>query len=181
MIGDTGSANAPVRVAIVVAKARNGVIGRDGKLPWTMKSDLRWFKSVTTGKPVIMGRKTFESIGKPLKDRTNIVITRQGDYEAEGALVVHDLDRALRIAEVDAGQNGQDEVCVIGGGEIYEQVLPLTGRIYMTVVETEADGDAVFPDLDPEEWHITQAAQIEKSDRDDHDARIEVWARAQPT
>lgn len=176
----TPTANAPVRVAIVVAKAENGTIGKDGKLPWTLKSDLRWFKTVTMGKPVIMGRKTFDSIGKPLPGRTNIVITRQGDYEAEGVLVVHDIDRALRIAEVDAQQNKQDEVCVIGGGEIYEQVLPHTGRVYLTVVEADIEGDASFPELDREEWHVTEATRIEKSDTDEFDARIEIWARAQP-
>lgn len=166
-----------MRIALVAAQSENGVIGKDGNLPWTMKSDLKWFKSITTGKPVVMGRKTFESLGKPLPNRTNIVVTRQGDYQVDGVVVVHGIDRALMIAEKDAQQSGQEELCVIGGGEIYAETLPRASRIYLTVVETELEGDTRFPELDREEWHVTEAARIERSDTDDHDARIEVWAR----
>ncbi|MCQ8184121.1 dihydrofolate reductase [Parvularcula maris] len=170
--------NENIRIALVAARAKNGTIGRSGDMPWQMKSDLRWFKTVTSGKPVIMGRKTFESIGGPLPGRTNIVVTRQGDYEVEGVLVVHGLERALRIAEMDAQQNGQDELCVIGGGEIYLEALPKAARIYLTTIEEEIEGDTSFPELDPEEWHIQPATRIEASDKDDHDARIEIWSRA---
>lgn len=165
------------RITMVAARAENGVIGRDGAMPWTMKTDLRWFKTVTDGKPVIMGRKTFEAIGKPLPGRTNIVITRKGDYEAEGALVVHGLERALRIAEVDAEKQNVEEICIIGGGEVYEQALPMAGRIYLTTIEAEIEGDARFPDLNPEQWHVTPASRIDQSDTDDYDARVEVWSR----
>jgi dihydrofolate reductase len=164
-------------ISLIVARSENGVIGRNGELPWRMKSDLQWFKKVTTGKPVVMGRKTFESIGKPLPDRTNIVVTRQGDYHAEGALVVHGLSRALRIAEIDAQKSGENEVFVIGGGEIYAEALPKAQRIYRTTVETEAEGDAVFPELDDEEWAIRIAARIDEDEGNDHPGRIEILER----
>jgi dihydrofolate reductase len=166
-----------IRIALVAARAENGIIGRSGDMPWRMPSDLRWFKTVTDRKPVIMGRKTFESIGAPLPGRTNIIVTRQGDYEAEGVLIVHGLERAFRIAEMDAKQNGLDELCVIGGGEIYAKALPKAARIYLTTIEKEIDGDTCFPTLNPEDWHIQSATRIEASDKDDHDARIEIWSR----
>lgn len=167
-----------VAISLIVARARNGVIGRDGKLPWRMKSDLAWFKQVTTGKPVVMGRKTYESLGKPLPNRTNIVITRQGDLEIEGALVVHGLERALRIAEIDAQKTGQNEVFVIGGGEIYAEALPRAHRIYRTTVEAEIEGDASFPEIEEEEWTVRVSAKIEKGDGNDHEGVIEVLERA---
>lgn len=165
----------PVRIALVVARARNGVIGREGGLPWRMRSDLKWFKEVTMGKPVIMGRKTYESIGKALPGRTNIVVTRSTNFTAPDALIAASVDAAIETARRHA-----DEICIIGGGTIYEQTLALADKIYLTTIEADIEGDTKFPDLDQTAWEIAPAGTITRSDRDDHDARLEVWTRKNP-
>ncbi len=138
------------RIALVVAVSRNGVIGRDGGLPWHISSDLKRFKTITMGKPVIMGRKTWESLPrKPLPGRQNIVITRQKNYAAEGCVVVADVAAALLAA------GDVEEVAVIGGGEIYRRFFALTDRIYLTEVDLDVAGDTHFPQLDPKEWRET--------------------------
>jgi dihydrofolate reductase len=135
------------RIALVVAVSRNGVIGRDGGLPWNISSDLKRFKAITMGKPVIMGRKTWESLPKrPLAGRQNFVVTRQKDYRAEGATVVADIHAALAAA------GNVEEIAVIGGGEIYFSMFPKADRIYLTEVDLEVDGDTYFPKLMPSEW-----------------------------
>lgn len=138
------------RISFVVAVSRNGTIGRNGGLPWHISTDLKRFKAITMGKPLIMGRKTWESLPKkPLPGRPNIVITRQKNYRAEGARVVPDIPSALAAA-------GQvEEVCVIGGGEIFDMFLPQTDRIYLTEVDLEVEGDTFFPTLDPAQWTET--------------------------
>lgn len=142
-----------IRVAIVVARAKNGVIGRAGGLPWRLKSDMAHFKAVTMGKPIIMGRTTWGSLPrKPLPGRMNIVITRNADYVAEGALVVTSIEQAIEVAKLQAAKDGIDEVCVIGGAQIYTLALPYTNRIYLTEVDAEVEGDAVFPTLNATEW-----------------------------
>ncbi len=168
----------PIRIALVAAMAENRTIGKDGVMPWSMRSDLKWFKATTLGKPVVMGRKTFESIGKPLPQRTNIVITRQADFEREGALTAQSLEQALRIAEMDARENDRDEICVIGGGEIYATALPLATRLYLTLIEAGIDGDTHFPEVHRKDWQITEQGQIDQSKTDDFSARIEVWDRS---
>lgn len=140
-----------ITVTFVVARAENGVIGKDGHLPWRISADLKFFKSVTVGKPVIMGRKTYESIGKPLPRRTNIVVTRQKDWRAEGVIVASDVPTALALAYEDARRTGVDEVAVIGGAEIYRQTMKDVGRIYLTEVHRAFDGDAIF-DFDKTAW-----------------------------
>ena len=142
------------RISFVVAVSRNGVIGWNGELPWHISTDLKRFKAITMGKPLIMGRKTWESLPKkPLPGRPNIVITRQKNYRAEGASVAADSPSALAAA-------GQvEEVCVIGGGEIFDMFLPQTNRIYLTEVDLEVDGDTFFPPLDPAQW-IETAREI---------------------
>ena len=138
------------RIAFVVAASRNGVIGRDGGLPWHISTDLKRFKAITMGKPLIMGRKTWESLPKkPLPGRPNIVITRQKNYRAEGAIVVADIPSALTAA------GAVEEICVVGGGEIFDMFLPQTDRIYLTEVDLEVDGDTFFPPIDPAQWHET--------------------------
>jgi dihydrofolate reductase len=135
------------RIAVVVAVSRNGVIGRAGGLPWHISSDLRRFKAITMGKPVIMGRKTWESLPKkPLPGRQNIVVTRQKNYQAEGAVVAPDTASALAVAGEVA------EICVIGGGEIFIKLLAKTDRIYLTEVDLEVEGDTLFPSVDPGQW-----------------------------
>ena len=133
-------------ISMVVARAENGVIGRGGDLPWRISADLKYFKAVTMGKPVIMGRKTYESIGRPLPGRTNIVITRDRAWAAESVMVAHSLDQALAAA------NAVEEAMIIGGAEIYRQAMDRTDRVYLTEVHAEPEGDAVFPDLDPQQW-----------------------------
>jgi dihydrofolate reductase len=135
------------RIALVVAVSRNGVIGRAGGLPWHISSDLKRFKAITMGKPLIMGRKTWESLPKkPLPGRQNIVITRQASYQAEGAVVV--ADTALAMAA--AGE--AEEIAVIGGGEIYRMFFAKADRIYLTEVDLEVEGDTRFPRIDPSQW-----------------------------
>ena len=133
-------------IALIVAAAANNVIGRDGQLPWRLAADLRRFKALTMGKPIVMGRLTHESIGKPLPGRQNIVITRQRGYVADGCDVVASPDAAVEAA------GGADEIMVIGGGEIYRAFLPCADRIHMTRVATEISGDAFFPELDSTAW-----------------------------
>lgn len=141
-----------IRLALMVAVADNGVIGRDNALPWHLPGDLAYFKRVTMSKPVIMGRKTFESIGRPLPGRTNIVISRNAAYAAPGARVVPSLDAAALLAEQVARTDGVDEAVVIGGAEIYAAALPGAQRLYLTQVHASVEGDAVFPEVDWAQW-----------------------------
>ncbi|EAR61100.1 type 3 dihydrofolate reductase [Neptuniibacter caesariensis] len=141
-----------MNLAIIVAQAKNRVIGINNKLPWHLPEDLRYFKQVTMGKPIIMGRNTYESIGRPLPGRTNIVITRQNDYAPEGVRVVNSLEEAVELAESIALINGIDEAMVIGGAQIYEQALASAQRLYLTEVDAEIDGDAWFPEFERQEW-----------------------------
>jgi dihydrofolate reductase len=133
-------------IAIVVAMAENRVIGNANRLPWHLPADLRHFRQVTVGKPVLMGRKTHESIGRPLPERTNIVVTRDRSYEAPGCIVVHSIESALKAA------GDREEVMVIGGTDFYRQLLPKADRLYLTLVHAEFEGDARFPELDEREW-----------------------------
>jgi dihydrofolate reductase len=134
------------RVSLIVAIAQNGVIGHANGLPWRLPEDLRRFKASTLGKPILMGRKTFESIGRPLPGRLSIVLTRDAHWSAPGAQVVHDVEQALTAA------GDAPELMVIGGAEIYRLVMPLARRIYLTQVHADVPGDTFFPALDPTEW-----------------------------
>lgn len=140
-----------VRLALIAAVARNGVIGRDGDLPWRIPADLQFFKTTTMGKPMIMGRRTFASIGKALPGRRSIVVTRNPDFAADDVEVAADLDQALAIA----AQQDADEVMVIGGGEIYAAALPRADRLYLTEIHIDAEGDVHFPELDRTQWRET--------------------------
>jgi len=144
-----------VRVAFVVAKSRNGVIGKDGRLPWHLPADLQYFKRVTLGKPVIMGRKTYESIGRPLPRRTNIVVTRDRSWSAPGVTVAADVPTAFALAYEDAHRTGVDEVMVIGGAEIFNQTLDRADRIYLTEVHADFAGDAYWTLDLPSGWRET--------------------------
>jgi dihydrofolate reductase len=137
-----------MRIAMIWAMASNGVIGRQNKLPWHLPNDLKYFKRLTSGKTVIMGRKTYESIGRPLPNRINIVITRAKDFHAEGIKVVNSLPAALELAAAETLISGAEEVIVIGGAEIYKLCLPLAERLYVTLVHADVDGDARFPEWD---------------------------------
>lgn len=141
-----------MKLALIVAMAENRVIGINNNLPWHLSEDLKYFKRVTMGKPIIMGRKTFESIGRPLPGRTNIVVTRNPAYQAEGIKVVHSLGEATKLAESITFIDGMEEAMVIGGAELYGQALPEADRIYLTQVHAKVHGDAWFPEFDIDEW-----------------------------
>ncbi len=141
-----------MKLALILAVADNGVIGRDNALPWKLPEDMRYFKQMTMGKPVIMGRKTFESIGKALPGRTNIVITRNGAFAAEGARCVSSLEEALQVAEQTVSMEPAEEAVVIGGSEIYRVTLPLADRLYITEVHANVEGDAVLPRVEWDDW-----------------------------
>jgi dihydrofolate reductase len=137
-----------MRISLIVAMAQNGVIGRDNQLIWHLPNDLKQFKRLTTGHPIIMGRKTFESIGKPLPNRTSIVVTRSKNWTFEGVVVVNSVEEALVVAR----QTGTDEVFVIGGAEIYRLTLPIANKIYLTEVKADFEGDAHFVIPNIEDW-----------------------------
>ena len=141
-----------MNVSLIVAVSRNGVIGLDNQLPWHLPEDLKYFKSVTMGKPLIMGRKTFESIGRPLPGRTNIVITRDSGWHAEGVEVAQTLLQAMTLARLACAQAELNEIMVIGGEQIYRLALPVADRLYLTEVQAEVEGDAFFPAYDPDQW-----------------------------
>ena len=151
---------APPFLCLIVAVAENGVIGRDGKMPWHLPGELKYFRARTLGKPVIMGRKTFQSIGKPLPGRDTIVITRDAGFAAAGATVVHSLAAALVAARAAAQTSGAGEIMVLGGAEIYAQALPLADRIYLTRIAAKPAGDTVFQTLDPAVWHLASTTPL---------------------
>lgn len=143
----------PILSAGPIARARNGVIGQDGTLPWRLKSDLAIFKQVTMGKPVIMGRKTWESLPrKPLPGRTNIVLSRDGSFEARGALVCEDFAEAVQIGRDQARDDEAEEVCVIGGASVFQLALTRAQRLYLTEVEAEPEGDVTLAPIDESQW-----------------------------
>ena len=156
-------------LAIVVARARNGVIGREGDLPWRLRSDLQRFKAVTLGKPCIMGRRTWESLPlKPLPGRLNLVLSRDESFLARGALVCTTLDEAVEIARETAEEDGVDEICVIGGTVLFDMALPRAKRLYLTEVDAAPEGDAVFPAFDEAAWTEVSSEAFPAGEKDDH-------------
>jgi dihydrofolate reductase len=165
------------KIVLVVAVARNGVIGRDGDLPWRLPSDLKRFKQLTLGRPVLMGRKTWESIGRPLPGRPNIVVTRDAAFSAPGAEVVSSLDEGLAAARREAKALGVDEVCIIGGGQIYAQVFDLADILHVTHVEADVEGDARFPAIDPAVFEKVAEEPIPQGEKDSHAMHFVTWRR----
>jgi len=151
-----------MRVSLIVAMQRNGVIGRDGDLPWHLPADLKRFKRLTMGHHIIMGRKTFESIGRLLPGRTSVVVTRQSDFAAAGAVVTHSLNDAI------AASSDDEESFIIGGAEIYQQALALVDRIYLTEVDADVAGDARFPNFDRSQWAVVERTEHPADERNDH-------------
>ena len=139
-----------IAIVLVAAVAENGVIGRDNALPWRLKSDLRRFRARTWGKPIVMGRKTFQSLGKPLPGRTNIVVSRDRDFSAPGVVIAPDVRAALETARGDALRRGADAIAVIGGAEIYAETLPIADRLDVTLVKARPEGNVRFPPIDPQ-------------------------------
>jgi dihydrofolate reductase len=147
-----GQGAAPIAIVFVVARAENGVIGHNGGLPWRLKSDLQHFRALTIGKPVVMGRRTYASIGKPLKGRTNIVVSRDPDFSVAGVVVAADITRALAAARGDALRLGANAIAIIGGAEIFAQTLAQADRLEVTEVHDRPQGDTHLPAIDPAEW-----------------------------
>ena len=166
-----------MRISIIVAVADNGVIGRNGDLPWRMPSDLRRFRALTMGKPVVMGRRTWQSLPKALDGRDNIVVTRDRSFTAPGIEVVGSLGAALDLAAAAATRRGGDEIMVIGGGEIYAAALPAAQRIYLTRVHVSPQGDTTFPDPDPAEWQVVAQEVIPQAPKDDAAATLLIYER----
>jgi dihydrofolate reductase len=162
-----------MKVSLIVAVAKNGVIGRGGELPWRLSADLRRFKELTMGHTILMGRKTYESIGRPLPGRRMIVITRQPDYRAAGAEVVAGLDEAFRLA----ADRNDTECFVIGGGEIYGHARPRADRVYLTRVHAPVDGDAYFPPLNPSEWQLVSSTPHEADAKNEYPFNFELYER----
>ena len=161
-----------------IARARNGVIGRDGGMPWRLKSDLAIFRAITMGKPVIMGRKTWESLPKrPLVGRTNIVLSRDGSFEPNGCVVCEDFAEAVGIARDQAEDDGAREICVIGGASLFELALPKARRIYLTEVDAEVEGDVLFPPFDEADWIETKREFHPAGEKDDYDFTFRVLER----
>ena len=149
-----------VKLALIAAMARNRVIGRDNAMPWHLPEDLRYFKATTLGKPIVMGRKTFDSLGRPLPGRTNIVVSRQPDLTLEGAQVFASIDAALSAARQQAQADGVDEGMLIGGDNLYRQTLERADRIYLTRIDSEPEGDAWFPDFDEQAWTLASERAV---------------------
>jgi len=165
------------KVSIVVAVSANGVIGRDGGLPWHLPSDLKRFKALTLRKPVIMGRKTWASIGRPLPGRPSIVISRDAHFAAEGAITVQSLDAALVEARTLAAELGVDEVCVIGGGEIYRQAIGRADLLHVTTVAAEVEGDTRFPAIDTAVFEKIADEPLPQGEKDSHAMHFATWRR----
>lgn len=167
----------PIHISLIVAVAKNGVIGHNGGLPWRLSSDLKIFRRLTMGKPMIMGRRTFQSLGKPLDGRDNIVVTRDLSFASPGIDVACDLASALAMARVKAVQRDVNEIMVIGGADIYRQVLPEATRLYWTEVDAEPAGDTVFAPFDRSLWQEVASEPILRGPKDDYDAQLITFAR----
>ena len=168
-------------VALIAAVARNGVIGAGGALPWRLSSDLKHFKAATIGKALVMGRKTYQSIGGPLSGRTIVVVTRDRAFTAEGVLVAPGVDEALALAEAATRAAGADEILVAGGGEIYAQTIGRASHIHLTEVDLAPEGDARFPPIDPAQWREVSRRKGERGLRDDADFEFVEYERRRPS
>jgi dihydrofolate reductase len=166
-----------VRIAMIAGVAENGVIGSEQTIPWRVPSDMAFFKKTTMGKPILMGRKQYETVGKPLPGRTNIVITRQRDYQPEGVLVFHSIDDALAKAREIAQADGVDEIMIIGGGELYAQLMARADRLYITHIDLSPSGDVRFPAIAPEQWTVVDLPEVAPSPKDEATYRVKVYER----
>lgn len=172
-----GAANKPT-IALVVAMAENRAIGRGGDLPWHLRSDMRHFRQVTMGKPIVMGRRTFKSLPRVLDGRLNIVLTRDRGFVAPGAVVARSLEEGLEAARRSAARAGANEIMIIGGEDVFREVLPQAGRIYLTEVHASPDADTWFPELDSNEWREVFREKHEAGPKDDHAFSFVVLERA---
>lgn len=166
-----------MKIVLVAAVAENNVIGANGGMPWRLRSDLQHFRRLTINKPVVMGRKTWQSLGKPLKDRTNIVVSRDPKFGAPGALVVPTFEAALDAARQDAERRGTDEIMVIGGSDIFSAAMPLADRLEITRVHASPAGDVFFPAIDPALWRQTSSYRHSASPNDDSAFTVSTFER----
>jgi dihydrofolate reductase len=155
-------------IGLVVAMGENRAIGRGGDLPWHLRSDMKFFRKVTMGKPVIMGRRTFKSLPRVLDGRLNIVLTRDDGFVAPSAIMAHSLEEGLEAARASCARTGADEIMVIGGEDVFREVLPRAGRIYLTEVHASPDADTWFPELDESQWREVSREAHEAGPHDDH-------------
>ncbi|MCQ4055035.1 MULTISPECIES: type 3 dihydrofolate reductase [Aeromonas] len=162
-----------MKISMIAAMAHDRVIGKDNQMPWHMPADLAHFKRVTLGKPVLMGRKTFESIGRPLPGRRNLVISRNPDYQADGIEVVGSVEGALALL----ADNEVAEVMVIGGGHLYAELLPKADCLYLTRIELEVEGDTRFPAFADEQWQCVEREVHQADEKNPHPYRFETWLR----
>lgn len=169
--------SAMIETHLVVAVATNNVIGSDGDMPWRLPTDLKRFKAVTMGKPIVMGRKTYESIGRALPGRLNIIISRQEGYQMEGCVVVASIETAIELAKANARALGQDAICIIGGGQIYAETFALADKLFVTHVDGTLDGDTVFPAINDQEWHVMDEEQPSQGEKDSHAIRFLTYSR----
>jgi len=174
-----GTGRAKPKIVIVVAVGENGVIGRDGQLPWRLKSDLAHFRALTINKPVVMGRKTFQSIGKLLKDRTNIVVTRDKDFCSPGIIVAANVPEALALARADAAKRGAAEIMIIGGADIFNETLAIADRLEITHVHASPEGDVKFPPIDSAVWKQVSEREHPPSPQDSAGFTVAVYMRRQ--
>jgi len=160
-------------ISCIVAKAKNNVIGKDNKMPWHISNDLKYFKRITSGHTIILGRKNYQSIGRPLPNRTNIIVTRDKSFKCHGCIVVHSLEIALKKAFED----GESEVFIIGGGEVYNQTKEYWDRMYITEINQEFEGDVFFPKMDLEKWKLLSSECFDKNDKNEYDFCFNLYER----
>lgn len=166
-----------MKVSLIVAAARNGAIGKDNKLLWRLKADMKRFRKLTMGKPILMGRKTYQSIGRPLDGRDNIIISGQRDFAVEGGYVVPTLEAGLVLAAEKCAARSVDEVMIIGGAAVYQAALPLADRLYFSLVEAEPEGDVFFPLPAPTDWRLISSEAFEKDADNDYVHHYQVYER----
>lgn len=160
-------------LSIIVAASENNVIGINNHLPWHLPVDMKYFKDITMGKPIVMGRKSFEELGRVLPGRPNIMITRQQDYKAEGLHIVPSLEAGIEKAKTF----GTEEIFITGGGEIFKMALPIVDRVYLTRVHAEVTGDTYFPEFDPKGWKLVKNERHEKDEKHAYALTFQVWER----
>jgi dihydrofolate reductase len=159
------------RISLIVAMAKNRVIGADNKIPWHLPNELKLFKSLTMGHHIVMGRKTYESINRLLPGRTTVVVTRQRDYAAPGAMIAHSVAEAIELSE------GDDEIFVIGGADLFRETLPVADRLYLTIVDAEPRGDVLMPEFDPGTWRETSSEAFLPDEKHAHGYRFSIYDR----
>ena len=166
-----------VRISMIAGVAENGVIGCDQTIPWHIPSDMQFFRKMTLFKPIVMGRKQFETVGKPLPKRTNLVVTRQAGYQPDGVLVISNLNDAIHHAKAIAAADGVDEIMIIGGGEIYRQALDLADRLYISHIDLSPEGEVYFPEISSRDWEVVSLPEVEPDPRDDATFRVKIYER----